>query len=182
MSKVPDRRSLEDTWRYLEELGGEMPRHPDGSPFVLPRMPSYDDEVRRCSFFRQILQDLDVSNLSLPRTYFCRSSFERVDFRNTDLSESRMCWNDFVSCDFSDADLSGCDMRASDFKDCKFTRATLKGADLRQSRFEGCDFTDANMSGTTAEEENDDLLDSLSEEQQDSVEWKEEPGPEPDGG
>lgn len=46
------RRSVEDSWRYLESQGETMPRDPSGRPFVPPTMPSYGDEERGFSFFR----------------------------------------------------------------------------------------------------------------------------------
>jgi uncharacterized protein YjbI with pentapeptide repeats len=146
--ETPSRRSLDETWRFLEEDGVEMPRDENGQPSVPAVMPSHDDVARLgFSYFRCGLFDADLSDVTLPRSFFGRSSFERVNFRNTDLSESRMCWNDFIQCDFSGANLAGCDMRASIFKDCKFGDARLSNADLRQSSFEGCDLTGAQMDG-----------------------------------
>ena len=140
---VNTRRSLEDTWRVFEAEGAKLPRRPDGRPFVPDVMPNYDDEERLgFSYFRSGLEDEDLGNLTLPRTFFGRSGFIRVNFTNTDLSESRMCWNDFDDCDFSGANLSGYDMRASLFT-CKFAGAVLRGADLRRSTFQECDFTGA---------------------------------------
>src|SRR5262245_2116933 len=123
------RKSLEETWRYLEAEGEDVPRRPDGRPFVPDRMPNHDDEELGFSYCRYRLEDADNSNLTLPRTFFGRSLFVRVSFANTDLSGSRMCWNDFNKCDFSGADLSDCDMRASHFLGCRFVGAVLRGAD-----------------------------------------------------
>jgi len=148
MTAPSKRRSLDETWRFLEEDGLEMPRDEAGPPHVPSEMPSYNDEGRLgFSYFRCGLFDADLSNLTLPRTFFGRSSFERVNFGNTDLSESRICWNDFIECDFSGSDLIGCDMRASIFKNCKFECARLTNTDLRQSSFEECDLTGAQMDG-----------------------------------
>jgi uncharacterized protein YjbI with pentapeptide repeats len=162
-----------------------MPRHPDGRPLVPAGMPSFDDRgPLGFSFFRCMLEVADLSDLTLPRTFFGRSGFTRVRFVNTDLSESRMCWNDFIECDFSGADLSGCDMRASLFEGCKFVGADLRGADLRQSSFINCDFSGADLIDAVAEQEVADggVTDYLDEEQRAGMEWHEAPGPEPPGG
>src|SRR5947209_2717506 len=93
MAEPPARKSLEETWRYLEAEGESVPRDAAGRPFVPTRMPSIDDdEPLGFSYFRSRLGDADNSNLTLPRTYFGRSLLHRVSFANTDLSESRMCW------------------------------------------------------------------------------------------
>src|SRR5271170_5636333 len=100
MPRSSPRQSLEATWKYLENDGLEMPRKTDGTPFVPPTMPNHDDpEPLGFSYFKNGLENADLGNLSLPRTFFGRSSFDRVSFNNTDLSESRMCWNDFNGCD-----------------------------------------------------------------------------------
>lgn len=177
------RKSLEETWRYLESQGEEAPRRPDGQPFVPKAMPNYDDEELGFSYFRCRLEDADNSNLTLPRTFFGRSGFTRVSFANTDLSNSRMCWNDFEDCDFTAADMSGCDMRASNFIGCKFNGASLRGADLRLSSFEDCDFIGADLTDSVAEEASANYLrDHLSGEQQARMKWMTEECPEPPGG
>jgi uncharacterized protein YjbI with pentapeptide repeats len=178
------RKSLEDTWRYLEGDGEDTPRRPDGRPFVPDRMPNFDDEELGLSYFRYRLEDADNSNLTLPRSFFGRSWFVRVSFANTDLSQSRMCWNDFDGCDFGAADLSDCDLRASRFTGCKFSGAVLRGADLRRSTFEDCDFAGADLAGAIAEDEDFQgcVQDFLSEEQQAVIVWSEGEGPEPPGG
>ena len=148
MASQSDRKSLDETWSFLDAIGMQMPRDGQGRPFVSARMPSYDDrEPLGVSFFRCLHADADLSNLSLPRTFFGRSSLERVNFQNTDLSESRMCWNDFRDCDFSRADLTGCDMRASVFTNCRFTLALLCRAEMRGADFSHCVFSDADMAG-----------------------------------
>ncbi len=178
------RKSVEETWSYLEAQGDIMPRGSDGRPFVPTAMPNYDDEDLSFSIFRSGADDADLSNLSLPRTYIGRSGFRRVSFANTDLSESRMCWNDFEGCDFSGADLSGCDLRASGFNGCKFAGAVLRGADLRRSSFEDCDFTGAELAGAVAQDADFQgcVQDYLSHEQQAVMVWSEDEGPEPPGG
>jgi BTB/POZ domain-containing protein KCTD9 len=185
MAEPTTRRTLEETWRYLEANGELVPRDAAGCPFVPARMPRYDDEEPLgFSYFRDRVEDADNSNLTLPRTHFARSLFVRVKFANTDLSESRMCWNDFEECDFSGADLSGCDMRASNFKDCKFAGAVLRGADLRHSSFENCDFAAAELAGATADRGNATrrVQDCLTDEQQADIRFTEDSGPEPPGG
>lgn len=178
------RKSLEDTWGFLESQGEETPRRSDGRPFVPEAMPSCDDEELGFSYFKYRLEDADNSNLTLPRTFFGRSCFVRVSFANSDLSESRMCWNDFDECNFSGADLSRCDMRASNFKGCSFAGAILQGADLRRSSFEDCDFTGADLAGAVAEDEDFDgcVHDFLSEDQQMVMALSTDEGPEPPGG
>jgi uncharacterized protein YjbI with pentapeptide repeats len=179
------RRSLDETWQFLEADGDDMPRHPDGQPMVRDSMPSYDDEEPLgLSYYKSGLEDADRSNLAMPRTYFGRSGFYRVRFTGTDLSESRMCWNDFEDCDFSGADLSGCDMRASKFERCRFAGAPLRIADLRRSSFEDCDFSGADLTGAVAEDEDAIwcVQDWLSDEQQAVMAWSEDEGPEPPGG
>jgi BTB/POZ domain-containing protein KCTD9 len=179
------RKSLEETWRYLESEGEEVRRHPDGRPVVRDGMPSIDDEEPLgFTYYKYRLEDADNSNLTLPRTFFGRSRFARVTFANTDLSESRMCWNEFDRCDFSGADLSGCDMRSSIFKKCKFVGAVLRGADLRRSSFKKCDFTGAVLAGAIAEDEDaiGCVQDYLTDEQQAVMVWVPDSGPEPPGG
>jgi uncharacterized protein YjbI with pentapeptide repeats len=177
------RKSLEETWRYLEAEGEKAPRRPDGRPFVHDAIPNFDDEELGFHYYKYRLENADNSNLTLPRTFFGRSWFLRVNFANTDLSEPRMCWNDFDECDFSGADLSGCDMRASNFKGCKFVGAVLRAADLRRSSFEACDFTGADLSGAVAEDADFQgcVQDFLTEEQA-VMAWSEDEGPEPPGG
>jgi len=177
--------TVEETWNRLESGGEQMPRSPDGKPFVPAVMPSYDDEELGFSFFRTGLEDEKLENLSLPRTFLGRSGFTGVSFKNTDLSGSRMCWNVFANCDFTGADLSGCDMRASVFADCVFDGANLNAANLEHSTFEGCTFTGADLTGAIADAVYGDeygLVDNLSDEQSASMTWNEEPGPEPGGG
>lgn len=176
------RKSLEETWRFLESVLEDMPRHANGSPAVPDRMPSCDDEEPRFSFFRTGRDDADYSHLTMPRTFFGRASFERVNFADTDLSESRMCWNDFEDCDFSGADLSGCDLRASHFRRCNFAGANLRGADLRGSSFDGCTFIGANLHGAVAEATAAQLRALLSSDQLAAMSWTADAWPEPPGG
>jgi uncharacterized protein YjbI with pentapeptide repeats len=178
------RKSLEDTWRFLESVYSGVPRNADGSPAVLDRLPSINDEEPRLSFFRTGMEDADCSHLTMPRTFFGRSWLVRTTFADTDLSGSCMCWNDFDDCDFIGADLSGCDLRASIFRRCTFAGAILRGADLRRSTFDGCEFIGADLSGAVAEGTGSRarLHDLLSAAQVAAVSWVDDAGPEPPGG
>ena len=150
-----------------------------------PKMPAQDDEVLRFSFYKHVVEDADLSNLTIPRTFFGRSGFTRVDFRNTDLTESRMCWNDFIECDFRGAGLSHCDMRSSVFTRCQFGKATLQGADLRGAWFEECTFRGAEVWGAIADYVNADETDfdsRLTEKQRKAMEWHEDPATSRTGG
>jgi BTB/POZ domain-containing protein KCTD9 len=146
-----------------------MPRHDDEGPFGF-------------SVFRTRLTDtLDLSDLSLPRSFFGRSEINRVSFRNTDLHESNLCWNDFLGTDFTEADLTRSDMRSSIFQQVVFVNANLDGADLRRSSFIDCNFEGATMRGAALTHEQRPTI-HLSEAQRLAVNWHEDNGPEPDGG
>jgi len=185
LTEQPQRRSLEETWKVLHKRGHDMPRKKK-QPFVPKRMPRPGDSAPLgFEYFRCAQEDEDLSNLTLPRTFFGRSEMLRINFSNTDLSSSWMCWNDFADCDFSGASLYRCNMRASNFVRCRFVGARLSRADMRRSAFEGCDFTGATMTGARADTlygDDWELLPRLSEEQQRSMKWSDDPGPEPDGG
>jgi BTB/POZ domain-containing protein KCTD9 len=186
LDRPEPRRSLEETWTHLERQGRKMPRTAKGEPFVQPRMPRPRDEgPLGFHYYKHHVEDADLANLTLPRTFFGRSGLHGVRYRNTDLSRSWMCWNDFIDCDFSGANLSGCQMRSSIFRRCKFVGTNLKRADLRGSTIEGCDFTHALLNGARADEfyaGEFELYQRLSEKQRKVMQWSEEPGPEPDGG
>jgi BTB/POZ domain-containing protein KCTD9 len=120
----------------------------DSSPPMPERMPQQGDEVLGFSIFRMPLDDpLDLSGLTLPRTFFGRSLVNRVSFRNCDLRESNLCWNDFVGTDLTGADLTGTDMRSSLFQQVLFVATSLVGTDLRRSFFDDCSFEKAAMKG-----------------------------------
>ena len=175
-----ERRTLAETWAYLEADGLEMPRGAEGEPFVPAAMPNHNDDALGFSFFRGRWDEANFSALTLARTFFGRSTLNGVDFHNTDLTESRMCWNDFVKCDFRGADLSRCDMRAFKFEDCNFGGAILRDADLRGSRFRGCEFTGADLTGAIASDGV--YTPAFSDDQYESMIYHEEPGEEPPGG
>jgi uncharacterized protein YjbI with pentapeptide repeats len=146
------------------------------------RVPQYDDEPLGVSIFRTRLADsLDLSDLSLPRTFFGRSEIDQVRFRNSDLHESNLCWNDFLAVDFTGADLSHSDMRSSIFKEVRFAASNLAGADLRRSSFVECVFEDAVMKGVALARKQSSAM-RLSETQQNEIDWRDDDGPEPNGG
>src|SRR5262245_527351 len=155
--------------------GGEPPRIPD-------RMPRYDDgEPWGVCFFRLIVTDKVLSNLTLPRTYFGRSEISNVSFRNTDLTESNLCWNDFVNVDFSATTLARCDLRSSVFDRVKFIDADLRATDMRGSWFGACIFINAIMNGAVLTRAQASRM-AISEAQKAAIDWRDEDGPEPDGG
>jgi BTB/POZ domain-containing protein KCTD9 len=178
------RKTIDETWKYLESLGEEMPRDHDGRPFIPAKMPSMEDEEIGFSVFRSRYEDTDLSKLSLPRTFFGRSLLERVSFTNSDLSHSVLCWTDFVDCDFSAADLSRCDLRASNFERCKFRGTNLSGSDLCGSSFDGCDFTGADLSDASAHDPGtpNGIRTLLDEKQRSEIFWSEDKGEDPSGG
>jgi hypothetical protein len=171
------RLSYSDSCRQLGRLsyGGEPPPIPD-------RMPRYDSaEPWGVSFFREQVREKDFSNLTLPKAYFGKSELKCVLFCNIDLTESNLCWNDFIDVDFSHAVLAACDLRSSLFARVKFVGADLRAADLRRSSFEACTFVDANMQGAILTRGQDAQI-SLSRQQRIAINWRDDEGPEPDGG
>jgi uncharacterized protein YjbI with pentapeptide repeats len=169
------RKSYEESCRQIEGyLGGEIPPLPK-------RRPQFDDEEPLgVSFFRTLISD-DLSDLSLPRTFFGRSEVEESAFRNSDLRESNLCWCDFSDVDFSDAVLADCDLRASIFQRVKFAGADLRRSDLRRSTFEDCSFEGALFSGAILTREQGESLE-LSETQIAEIAWSDDAGEEPGGG
>lgn len=172
------RLSYEESCRRLQPAlldEGAIPPIPE-------RVPRHDDEVSGVSIFRMLLgADVDLSNLTLPRTFFGRSELNGTALRNTDLTESNLCWNDFNKVDFSRAVLAGADLRASNFEQADFTAANLERADLRRSRFNKCRFDDAVLKGAVMTHAQGKKL-SLSEAQRASIAWTSDDGPEPEGG
>jgi uncharacterized protein YjbI with pentapeptide repeats len=173
------RLGYEDSCRRLHGnylASGIIPPMPD-------HLPQYDDsEPLGVSFFRTFVgEGDDLSNLTLPRTFFGRSEINGAKFRNTDFTESNLCWNDFIDVDFSGALLTRCDMRSSAFNRVRFTNADLSGADLRRSSFNDCDFSGAVMEGTVLTEKQGTDLD-WSATQYTQIKWARSDGPEPGGG
>jgi BTB/POZ domain-containing protein KCTD9 len=177
-SMAYNRASYEDSVRRLQKdylEPGEIPPMPE-------RMPRYDDEQLGVSFFRTFVGEHDdLSNLTLPRTYFGRSEINDALFCNTDLTESRLCWNDFIDVDFSDAVLARSDLRASTYTRVKFNRADLRGADLRRSLFDHCSFEGARLDGAILTCAQAKLI-QLTDAQHQVIAFTDEDGPEPDGG
>jgi uncharacterized protein YjbI with pentapeptide repeats len=120
------RSSYHDSVRRLEELGYIQNGQPPAS--APERRPRFDDDALGIQFFRTRVEGEDLSNLTLPGTFFGRSEVIRSSFRNTDLHRSTMCWNDFVDVDFRGACLADCDLRASSFERCDFEAADMRGA------------------------------------------------------
>jgi len=180
MTTQPQARlSYEESCRLLQRLGclgeGTVPPMP-------ARRPRHDDgEPLGVSFFRTFLGEVDLENLTLPRTFFGRSEVGPMSFRNTDLSESSLCWCDLNGVDFTGCDLSDSDLRASQFIKVEFVRADLRNADLRHSIFEGCDFTDADLRGAKLTYLQGAKL-RLSDEQKKGIDWRFMGGEEPEGG
>ena len=184
MFEMFKRKSPGPRLSYDESCRHMQPRHLELGPIpALPdRMPRADDEVLGVNFFRTLLECADdLTNLTLPRTFFGRSEINRTSFRNTDLTESNLCWSDFKDVDFTDASLARSDLRASLFNRVRFDSADLSNADLRQSSFEHCVFTDATMAGTVLAPAQGKRL-SLSAKQKAEIAWTDDEGPEPPGG
>ena len=122
------RISYLESVRKLEELGYiEKGQARAAAP---DRRPRFDDDALGIQFFRTRVADEDLSNLTLPGTFFGRSAIVRTSFRDSDLQRSTMCWNDFVEVDFRGASLVECDLRASSFEACDFDGADMRGAIL----------------------------------------------------
>ena len=172
------RLSYEESCHRLHVLG-----FPDCDP--APPMPTvrprHDDEnPLGVNFFRTIVEG-DLSNLTLPRTFFGRSEIKAAIFRNTDLRESTLCWNDFIDVEFDLAVLRESDLRAAVFERVSFADADLGGADFRHSTFQRCSFSGASMNGTVLTNEQGARL-ALSVEQHAQICWVDNSGEEPDGG
>lgn len=175
---MPNRKTYNESCQQLKDqrlLDSDVP------PELPAHSPQYDDDKLGVSFFRTLLQDVQLNSLTLPRTFFGRSKIRSVSFRDTDLSESTACWNDFIDVDFTGADLSNSDLRASIFQRVSFRDAVLRGADLRHASFEGCTFSGADLTGAKVTRSFSWFF-RLSVHQRRTVDWKNDPGPEPDGG
>ena len=172
------RLSYEDSCRRLQQS------YIDASviPPMLDHLPQSDDEVLGVSFFRTFVgEGDDLSNLTLPRTFFGRSEINNALFQNTDFTESNLCWNDFTDVNFTNAILACSDLRASVFTNVKFVSSDLTKADMRLSSFESCDFTNAHMAGAVLTRTQGAQL-ALSDKQHAEIAWATEDGPEPSGG
>jgi uncharacterized protein YjbI with pentapeptide repeats len=174
------RLGYDDSIRRLRELGflgaDERPSMPDHRP-----QPE-DDAPLGLSFFRTFVgEGADLSNLSIPRTFFSRSEISNASFRNTDLSESNLRWNDFIDVDFTEATLAQADFRASIYTRVNFTRTDLRGVDMRRANFEDCVFDGAMMDGAVLTREQGENL-GFSNAQKAAIAWCGDDGPEPSGG
>lgn len=145
-------------------------------------MPQYaDEELIGADIFRTELADADLSNLTMPRTFFGKSEVRDTSFRNSDLRESNLCWNDFVRVDFSQASLVGADLRSSLYDDVCFDGADLRMADLRRCDLDGCTFIGADLRGAIISF-NEAVRLPFSHEQKAGLDKRPDDGPEPDGG
>jgi uncharacterized protein YjbI with pentapeptide repeats len=172
------RLSYEDSCRALQGRqiidSGEIPPLPQ-------QPPRYDDDVLGVRFFRTLLAESNIEELTLPRTFFGRSEIRTTSFRNTDLSESTANWNDFIDVDFSVADISRSDFRGCIFERVRFSGARLAGVDFRHCSFTDCDFTNADVAGAKFTRQAGASL-QLSSEQRRAIHWQTSDGDEPEGG
>lgn len=170
------RKSYEESFTTLAEaveiVGEPKPE--------VARPPRNDDQDFGPSIFRALVENVDLSDLTLPGLYVGRSELRRVFFAGSDLHLSTFNWNDLVDCSFYLCDLRGSDLRACTFERCSFTRADLSRADLRNAAFGGCDFTGANLDGAVLQPSQRETL-HLSAEQAAAAVWSDE-GSEPSGG
>ena len=173
------RKTFDETISALKQIGLV---EDDQSPRLPETMPHYDDEDP-CGFsiFRMGIEDIDLSDLDMRRTFFSKSEIVKCNFKNTDLSESNLCWNDFIQVDFSGADLSNSDLRASIYDKVNFSGCDLSGSDLRQSDFDNCDFSTAIMKNAKLTQASGAAM-PLSQEQKDEIDWQDTEGDEPSGG
>jgi BTB/POZ domain-containing protein KCTD9 len=173
------RKTFAETIVVLKQLGLVSKTKSLELPKAQPR---YDDAAP-CGFilFRTGIDDIDLSNLDMRRSFFSKSEISNCSFNGTDLTESSLCWNDFISVDFSSVNFSKSDLRASKYDEINFSGCELFGADLRHAKFDSCDFKGAAMAGvklTKATAAN--LL--LSTKQKNEIDWQEMDGEEPAGG
>ena len=148
--------------------------------------PRHDDPAPGPTIFRYIVDDADLSSITLPGLYVGRSSLTNVSFAGGDLRLSTSNWSNFMTCDFSGCNLAGADLRACVFQGCSFGNADLRGVDLRHSTFQACSFTGARLQdakvvriGWLARARR--RRPAFSAEQEAQLTWS-EPGPEPHGG
>jgi hypothetical protein len=167
------RRPWAESWEHLKargvRVGGSSPEEcdrpepgvPHGGPCVLAG----------------VYEEVDLEDLTLPRTLVEDCRFQGVSFRNTILRMSCLAGNDFLDCDFTGAVLTCADLRDADLFGCRFVDCTLTAADLRGAKLTGCDFTGADLNGARMDRALKDVL-ALSDRQRDlMVDWR-EPGEE----
>lgn len=154
----------------------------EARPVLPERIPRFDDEgPLGVTFFKTRVNDVHLTNLTLPRTFFGRSGIDRTNFENSDLSESTLCWNDFTDVSFRKTDLRESDLRASIFERVDFTEADLRSCDLRHSSFLSCTFQGTLLDNAKLTRDQVGKL-SLSNEQVRSISIQDDPGEEPLGG
>ena len=172
-------KTFEQTILILKEKGiVEQEVHPQ-KPQSMPK--HSDENPTGINFDNMPLENENLGNLDLERTFFYKSEINTCNFENSKLKESHLCWNDFYHTDFTGADLSGSDLRASIFEDVRFIRTNLSNTDLRQSDFENCNFDSANMKGAKLTIGQKKEL-NLSEKQINEIDWMNDEGAEPEGG
>jgi uncharacterized protein YjbI with pentapeptide repeats len=177
-SQMSQRLSFEQSIQRLRELGFVG----DDEELRIPsRRPQPEDDPGGLSFFRTMLENADLRGMELPRTFFCRSEIVSVSFQNTNLTESHLCWNDFTDVVFSEAVLSGADLRASNYTRVRFDEADLRGADLRRAQFRDCEFGGADLRGAILTRAQGRGL-ALTQPQRSVIDWRDDDGPEPQGG
>ena len=68
------RKSLEDTWRFLESKHSDVPRHLDGRPLIRDRMPIVYDEMRAlaCHYLRMERPDHTLQATALVHEVYLR--------------------------------------------------------------------------------------------------------------
>ena len=161
------RLAYEESFARLRELADIM-----GEPRpIVTGPPRYDDDELGPTFFRMLVKDMSLENLTVPGLFVGRSEILRVSFRGTDLRLSTFNWSNLSDCDFRDVDFSGADLRACIFVRCSFVRANLADTDLRVSTFEGCSFDGAFVRGMKLCSRSDQKHLPLSREQQSEVNW-----------
>jgi hypothetical protein len=177
ITMAPTRLSYEESCRRLcGDPRCSIPPMPD-------HRPGFDDpQPLGMNFYRTLIDEtLNFTSLTLPRTFFGRSEIRKTSFQNADLRESSLRWNDFLDVDFTGAELTGSDMRSSNFERVKFAGTDLNSADMRRSWFRKCAFDGALMRGTILTRHQGSTL-TLSPQQQAVIDWRDDDGPEPEGG
>jgi BTB/POZ domain-containing protein KCTD9 len=173
------RLSYHESYELLQQIkycsAGAVPPIPGRRP------QSNDEESGGVRFFRTFLENGNLENLTLPRTYISMSKVQTVSFANSYLHESVLWWSGFNNVNFTDADLSECDLCASIFRECSFVRANLRKADFRHSGFKECDFTDADMDGAKLTRGQGERI-QLSDRQRQVIFWRNSHGEQPPGG
>lgn len=171
-----------DSINRIRQLGIGSLENSKEPPIPTHRPQHDDEEPLGLTFFRTYVGNgVDLSNLTIPRTFFGRSEIKNVTFQNTDLSESNLCWNDFVDVDFTNAILAGADLRASNYTRVHFKQTDLRGVDMRHATFEECSFENSAMEAAVLTRKQGTAL-SLSTKQNAVIAWRDLDGDPPGGG